>query len=198
MKKRQLRAMLALCGTLAWAAQPAWAGPVEMNQVRQVLKGNYQQGGATTQIDLRVNEDGNDPKKKGATPAQEPTGAPVQERAPITPQTETIEEVTVQSCDCPDLELLPPPAGGGFPKWLFGLAAIPLICLTGICTGDDSPPDFVPPPIGPPPAVTPTPTDTPPVPEPATIFLLGGSLIAVRAAARRRHARNKTNTVDGV
>lgn len=198
MKRKTLTGWATLCGFLAWTITPVLAGPVELTNVRQVLKGNYQQGGAATQIDLRVNEGDNDPKKKSlaqeptGTPAQDPTGQPpAQERPPITPQEEIIEDVTtVENCDCPDLPI-PPATGGGFPKWLFGLAGLPLICFTGICSGDDSPPDFIPPPIGPPPAVTPTPTDTPPIPEPATIFLLGSGLAALGAAARRRHARNK-------
>jgi hypothetical protein len=57
---------------------------------------------------------------------------------------------------------------------------IPLICVTGICDGDD---DETPTP-------TPPPTETP-IPEPASLLLFGSGITALAAGARRRYAKLK-------
>lgn len=99
-------------------------------------------------------------------------------------QVETIDlgDVTGTVCDCGEIPAIPVRGGGiGFPWW--ALAGIPLICVSGICFGDDDTPPFEPP--GPPP---PPPTPQP-IPEPATLLLFGSGLLAAGAGARRRYGR---------
>ncbi len=87
-----------------------------------------------------------------------------------TVETVDLGDVTGTVCDCGEIPV--PPVRGGFPLWpLLALAGIPLAFLPG----DDD--EIIPPPI-----------DTPPpaIPEPATILLLGTSLMALGAGARRR------------
>ena len=192
MKTRRIGFFLAILGLISAAVNPALAGPVEMKRVRQILKGDYRQGGDNASLELRLVGEG-DEKKKAAATTQDPnnTGAPAQDpKVNMAAQQEVQEDVTVENCDCPTELPVPvePPTGRGFPKWLLGLGAIPLVCLTGICT-KDNPPNFTPPSATPtPPGGGVDPTPTPPVPEPATILLLGSGLLALGAAARRRRA----------
>lgn len=96
-------------------------------------------------------------------------------------QVETVDlgDVTGTVCDCGEIPVVPRPGGIGFPWW--ALAGIPLICISGICFGDDSTP-----PLGPPLPPPPTPQ---PIPEPATLLLFGSGLLAAGASARRRYGR---------
>jgi hypothetical protein len=94
-----------------------------------------------------------------------------------TVQTIDLGDVTGTVCDCGELPAIP--GKRGFP-WL-PLLGIPLICLTGICTGDE---EVCVVNCG---GTTPTPTPTPPgIPEPATLLLFGSGLLALGAGARRR------------
>jgi hypothetical protein len=120
------------------------------------------------------------------TGAQQPSGA-----APSAPSDPTLSQsggkvetvdlgdVTGTVCDCGEIPALPVPKAG-LPWWPL-LGGIPLICLSGICTGDhDTPPGPTPPPPTPPP---------PGVPEPATLLLFGSGLLALGARARRRYGK---------
>jgi hypothetical protein len=98
-------------------------------------------------------------------------------------ETVDLGDVTGTVCDC---GLIPPGPSipkGGFPWWT--LAGIPLICVSGICTGGGTPECEVN--CGPP--TTPTPPTT--VPEPISLFLFGSGLLAAGAGARRRYGRRR-------
>jgi hypothetical protein len=95
-------------------------------------------------------------------------------------ETVDLGDVTGTVCDCG--EIPPPPfKKAGIPWWPL-LGGIPLICLSGICSGGEDTPN---PPNPPPPPPPPPPQG----PAPATLLLFGSGLLALGARARRRYGK---------
>jgi hypothetical protein len=176
-------------------AVPAQAGPIQFAEVVHVL-GDMHSGSQIQELRLRsVTQEPSTPVSSAPNTLQSSPGETVEtasvaplsliggtEVAPQQAQSsvEVIEQDNIDGtiCDCGEI----PSVGGGFPKWPL-LALIPLICVTGICSGDhdDTP--------------TPTPTDTP-VPEPASLLLFGSGITALAAGVRRRYARVKASRTE--
>jgi hypothetical protein len=98
-------------------------------------------------------------------------------------QTVDIGDVTGTVCDCGVIPVETVARKGGIPWW--PLVGIPLICVSGICTGGEGTPVCES-------GCGPTPTPTPPqVPEPMSLLLFGSGLLALGAGARRRHGRKQ-------
>ena len=177
MKHRPFRLVAVVLSIVFGVTAPAYAGTVGLGDVVQTA-GNGQTG------ELRLRSVSQDESRQTSTtaPAPEP-GAPVDESAPLPSiipvdvapaqgqgNVETIDvgDVTGTVCDCGEI-LIP---GGGFPTWpLLGLAAVPLGFIETGGGGDCE-----------------TLGTCPVIPEPATLLLLGSSLLALGAGARRRRA----------
>lgn len=179
---------------LVFVASPAaQAGPVAFSDVVHVM-GNVRNGGQSQELRLRtISQDGTTPVNgavisatKSAATADNPsepaslisTAAGIQEGQQG--NVEVIEEgdVTGTVCDCGEIFI----PGGGFPAWL-ALGGVPLVCVLVDCSPDKECEG---------PECNPPCTDCTPVPEPATIFLLGSGLAALGAKARRRYGLSGT------
>ena len=226
MSSRRIFSPLGTCiSLLLLVTVPAQASPVKFADVVNVM-GDLHRGSQTEKLRLRVAQDPTTPvtvRNNGSassTAAAPSTDGDVTrasaelagtensstsliagtDLAPQQPQADVqvFDQSTVDGtiCDCGEI----PAVGGGFPIWPF-LLLIPLVCVTGVCSGHENPP---PPPVQQPPQPSlfsfppgPTPIPQPSVfgfppnevPEPASLLLLGTGLAAIGAGARRRYAK---------
>jgi len=204
MKSRNLveRGIAVTLSVLFITAVPVQAGTVDTTEVAQTAVNGTIGQAAYLDLSLRhLMQNPGSPVVAGLTKLQGGTNvaaAGSSKGAPQTPSTgdaaqgggptvETVDlgDVTGTVCDCG--EILVPPVGGGFPKWpLLALAAIPLVFIKrggGTINQVDAPQSSVASLVPPPPL---PPSIIQPVPEPATLTLLGSSLIALGSIFRRR------------
>jgi hypothetical protein len=145
--------------------------------------GSTQSGAASSQEQQSSGQQTTAPNGSGATRS---TPDPTLSQSGGKVETVDLGDVTGTVCDCGEIPP-PPKIPGGFPWWT--LAGIPLICVSGICTGGEETPPNTPP----------TPPNTPPtnpVPEPISLFLFGTGLLAVGAGARRRYGRRQQDELN--
>src|SRR5215210_2000624 len=124
MNNRPIRVLLSIVSlfSIVLASSAIRAGSIKMSDVIQVVSSNPTKLYKGSFTELRI-EPQNEPKNGNPQPQQTP---------PATPriQTEEVVEITEEACDCPDLPVPPPVrARGGFPWWVLGFGAVPLIFL---------------------------------------------------------------------
>jgi hypothetical protein len=205
MRRQTVRTTAMVLGVLLAAAPAARAGTITFGDVVRAADASARTRTAA-EVRLRLGAQGGaaqDPSAQSAstsatqqqqqTSTQQPSGtAPSAPSDPTLSQSggrvETVDlgDVTGTVCDCGEIPATPIPKAG-LPWWPL-LGGIPLICLSGICTGDhDTPPGPTPPPPPPPPGV----------PEPATLLLFGSGLLALGARARRRYGKRLAEETAG-
>ena len=205
MRRQAVRTTALALGVLIAAAPSVRAGTITIGDVVRAAEAGAQMrtaaevrlrmgGGQSGTAQSASTQTGTTSTQQTGTQqtAQQPSGA----QAPSAPADPTLSQsgghvetvdlgdVTGTVCDCGEIPKVPLPKAG-FPWWPL-LGGIPLICVSGICTGEHTPTCEESGTCSPPPTPPTTPT-----PEPATLLLLGSGLLAVGAGARRRRGLKK-------
>lgn len=204
MKNFQFRFIIsAFClASILMAANSILAAPVRLNQVVQVINAKPGKANTGNFASLRlVNDYSSIVGDEDDT--TKPTTAPQDDDRVIT--TTTTEIVEDEVCDCEQTTVVKK----GFPYWVLGFAALPLLFLipgrdrtrtpTPTTPTTQTPTPMTPTPTPgtptPTPPMSPTPTPPEPVPEPMTLLLFGTGLAGIGVAARKKFGKKeKTNT----
>jgi hypothetical protein len=204
MRHQAIRTTALMLAVLLLAAVPAQAGTITLGDLVRTVGAGGQlrpasevrlrlgaqagstaaQGGSTQSGTTSSNPDQQQQSPGGSANVSAPASSdPTLSQSGGKVETVDLGDVTGTVCDCGEIPPVDiPKAVGGFPWWT--LAGIPLICVSGICTGSEEQP----------PIDTPTPPPPPQVPEPMSLLLFGSGLLAVGAGARRRHGRRRLET----
>lgn len=221
MKNSHIRTALSVASlvSLVLMSTVAKAGPVLMRDVIQVVNSNPQRISAGNYTQLRLA-----PQDPAAAASQDPQDPNKQSGSRVQTQEEVI--ITEEPCDCAPIPVETTKRAAGFPWWVLGFAAVPLVFIPG--DDDKSPtptptgspsmtptttpsitptpstptptPSLTPTPTGSPsvsPPTSPTPTPTNPVPEPMTLLLFGTGLAGLGAMARNRWRKNSSDDEEG-
>ena len=190
MRRQAVRTTALMLGVIFAASPAARAGTITFADVVRAADASAHLRTAA-EVRLRMGaqsgatQQSGSAQQSGTTSTQQPSGTQPQGTAPASTSDPTLSQsgghvetvdlgdVTGTVCDCGEIPPVSLPKAG-IPWWPI-LGGIPLICLSGVCTSDESPP-----PPGPTPPNIPT-------PEPMTLLLFGSGLLAVGARARRRH-----------
>lgn len=204
MKNFQFRFILSVISlvSILMAATSSFAAPVRLNQIVEIVNakpgkaatGGFSQRRLADDLLISSDDDGDDTN----TP-------PKQDDDRVIKETRSEIVIDDSECECADI----PPPRGGFPYWVLGFAAIPLLFLipkkdrtptptptrtttptvTMTTTPTETPITPTPTPTKtPPPSMTPTPPPEP-VPEPMTLLLFGTGLASIGVAARKKFGK---------